>query len=31
MIECMYWDSLKIPAKYNDTRLDIFNMGSIFP
>ena len=31
MIEYMYWHSLKIPTKYNDNRLDIFSMGSIFP
>ena len=31
MIEYMYWYSLKIPAKYTDNRLDIFNVGSIFP
>ena len=29
--EYMYWPSLKIPAKYNDNRLDIFNVGSVFP
>ena len=28
MIEYMYWHSLKIPAKYNDNRLDNFNVGS---
>ena len=31
VIEYMYWHSLKIPAKYNDNRLDIFNVGLIFP
>ena len=31
MIEYMYWHSLKIPAKYDDNRLGIFNVGSIFP
>ena len=31
MIDYMYWHSLKIPAKYNDNRLDIFNAGSFFP
>ena len=30
MIEYMYWHTLKIPAKYNDNRLDIFNVGSFF-
>ena len=31
MNEYMYWRSLKITAKYNGNRLDIFNVGSIFP
>ena len=31
MIEYMYWHSLKIPAKYNDNRMNIFDVGSIFP
>ena len=31
MIEYMYWLSLKMPAQYNDNRLDIINVGSIFP
>ena len=30
VIECMYCYSLKIPAKYHDNRLDIFNVGSTF-
>ena len=30
MIEYMYWHMLKVPAKYNYNRLDIFNVGSIF-
>ena len=29
-IEYMYCHSLKIPTKYHDNRLDIFNVGSIF-
>ena len=31
MIDYMYWHSFKIPAKYNDNALDVFNVGSIFP
>ena len=31
MIEYVYCHSLKIPAKYHDNRLDISNVGSIFP
>ena len=31
MIEYMYWRSLKNPATYDDNRLDVFNVGSIFP
>ena len=31
MIEYLYCRSLKIPAKYHIGRLDIFNVGSIFP
>ena len=31
VIEYMYCYSLSIPAKYHDNRLDIFNVGSIFP
>ena len=31
MIENMYWHSLKIPAKYNDNRLNNFDVGQIFP
>ena len=31
MIDYMYCYSLSIPAKYHDNRLDIFNVGSIFP
>ena len=31
VIEYMYCYGLNIPAKYHDNRLDIFNVGSIFP
>ena len=31
VIGYMYCHNLKIPAKYQDNRLDIFNVGSIFP
>ena len=30
MIEYMYWHSLKIPAKYNDNRLDILTWDHFF-
>ena len=30
-MEFMYCHSLKIAAKYHDDRVDIFNVGSIFP